>query len=72
MLVETQSRSELASAVPRARDRRPVEAAHESLLKDDLPAWKAIAGMITLLALLVATLISVCFLAAALATGHAF
>jgi hypothetical protein len=37
----------------------------------DVPLWKLVAGLVVVVTVLAATLISVCFLAAWLVTGHA-
>jgi hypothetical protein len=38
---------------------------------DELPPWQAFLGILVFVAFLAAALISICFLAAKLATGHA-
>jgi hypothetical protein len=63
MLLERETQREVA---PRAREPEP-----EPEPEPELLPFLAIGGMIVVIALLAATLISLCFLAAKLATGHA-
>jgi hypothetical protein len=49
----------------------PAEAHLEPAAEEDLSPWKAIAGLIASLAILIAALIALCFIVAKLVTGYA-
>jgi len=50
---------------------RPVAADFEPADEADLSPWKAIAGLVVSLAILIAALIALCFIVAKLVTGYA-
>jgi len=50
---------------------RPAEVQIEPALEADLSLWKAIAGLVATLAILITALIALCFVVAKLVTGYA-
>jgi hypothetical protein len=50
---------------------RPAAAHLEPKPEDDLSPWKAIAGLVAFLAILIAALIALCFIVAKLVSGYA-
>ena len=53
------------------RRSRAVTAQLEATPEDDISPWKAIAGLVMSLAILIAALIALCFIVAKLVTGYA-
>jgi hypothetical protein len=68
-MIETAERHQQPKQSPLAE--RPVAAQLEPTLEADVSLWKAIAGLIVTLAILIAALIALCFIVAKLVTGYA-